>query len=121
VTTVAGVPNASGSLDRPAASAQFNCPAGIAVDSGGFIYVADAGNNAIRVNKLLPPTLQVARLQAKAVLSWPLASPGFTVESTGPLPPTWSAVTNSVAVYGQNYVLTNDLASPAAFYRLHKP
>jgi RHS repeat-associated protein len=48
VTTVAG--NAQqGWLDGGAALAQFKKPFGIAVDDGGSIYVADSGNNVLRV------------------------------------------------------------------------
>ena len=52
VTTFAGSPVLSGSTDGIGATALFNKPAGIAVDSGGNVYVADAGNFTIR--KILP-------------------------------------------------------------------
>lgn len=47
VTTFAGNGTA-GYVDGPAASAEFNYPAGIAVASDGSIYVADQDNNRIR-------------------------------------------------------------------------
>jgi hypothetical protein len=37
-----------GLVDGYRTSAQFNCPAKVALDSAGNMYVADAGNNAIR-------------------------------------------------------------------------
>jgi len=43
-TGVAGYGGDSG----PATSAQLNAPAGLAVDSSGNIYIADAGNNRVR-------------------------------------------------------------------------
>ncbi len=46
VTTVAGSPTA-GSTDGTGAAAQFLTPSGIAY-AGGYLYVADAGNNEIR-------------------------------------------------------------------------
>lgn len=49
VNTIAGVPGSSGYQDGPALSALFNNPLGVAVDSAGNVYVADTGNNAIRV------------------------------------------------------------------------
>ena len=47
VTTVAG-DGTAGFVDGPGASARFDNPQGIAVDSSGMIYVADTGNNRIR-------------------------------------------------------------------------
>jgi sugar lactone lactonase YvrE len=123
VTTVAGLAAESGSLDRLAGSAQFNYPSAVALDSAGYIYVADSGNNAIRVNKLLPATLTLSSAANQAVLSWPLSGPGFLVEHSSSVGPsaTWGVVSDSVSVYGQNYVVTNGMTAPLSFYRLHKP
>jgi len=51
VTTLAGGDSA-GFRDGPAAGAQFNGLAGIAVDAGGTLYLADRDNHRIR--KLTP-------------------------------------------------------------------
>jgi sugar lactone lactonase YvrE len=49
VTTVAGtLSKTQGSVDGPAAAARFAQPEGIAIDSGGAMYVADSGNYTIR-------------------------------------------------------------------------
>lgn len=48
VTTLAGTVANQGFLDAPIATAQFNQPAGVAVDSHGNVYVADSGNYRIR-------------------------------------------------------------------------
>lgn len=50
ITTVAGngTPGYSGD-NSPAASAQLYIPTGVAVDSGGNIYIADSGNNRVRM------------------------------------------------------------------------
>jgi sugar lactone lactonase YvrE len=47
VTTLAGTPQMSGSTDGTGSAARFNNPTGLAVD-GNALYVADAGNHAIR-------------------------------------------------------------------------
>ncbi len=49
VTTFAGSPVASGSVDGAATTARFGNVSGVAVDTGGNIYVADTGNDTIRV------------------------------------------------------------------------
>lgn len=46
VETIAG--SGSGFVNGPAASAKFNEPAGLTVDTEGNVYVADFANNAIR-------------------------------------------------------------------------
>ena len=48
ITTFAGTPGASGTLDGTGLAARFNTPAAIATDLSGNFYVADAANNAIR-------------------------------------------------------------------------
>jgi sugar lactone lactonase YvrE len=52
VTTLAGVPNTSGTNDGTGSGALFSTPYGMATDSFGTLYVGDCfGNNAIRVGK----------------------------------------------------------------------
>jgi sugar lactone lactonase YvrE len=50
VTTFAGTPGpaGSGSADGTGGAARFSSPAGVAADSSGNIFVADAGNSTIR-------------------------------------------------------------------------
>jgi hypothetical protein len=45
----AGAINITGTGNGPALSARFNAPSGIAVDGSGNVYVADSGNDTIRV------------------------------------------------------------------------
>ena len=49
VSTLAGTPGVTGSLDGQRAAAQFNNPTGVAVDSNGNVYVADSNNDTIRM------------------------------------------------------------------------
>jgi sugar lactone lactonase YvrE len=48
ITLLAGSDAGAGYRDGPAVDAQFNRPLGVAVDAGGYVYVADNGNNVIR-------------------------------------------------------------------------
>lgn len=48
VTTLAGS-GSPGTADGVGAAASFNFPMGVAVDGAGYVYVADFGNNSIRM------------------------------------------------------------------------
>ncbi len=48
VTTIAGTPGATGTVDGTGAAALFNFPTGIAAGAGGIMYVADRQNGTIR-------------------------------------------------------------------------
>ena len=49
ITTIAGMADEGFSGDEgPATSAQLDSPSGVAVDEGGYIFIADTGNNRIR-------------------------------------------------------------------------
>jgi DNA-binding beta-propeller fold protein YncE len=48
LTNIAGS-GVKGYLDGPGAQAEFDTPAGIALDATGNLFVADTGNNLIRV------------------------------------------------------------------------
>ena len=48
VSTLAGAAGVAGFSDGLGGAARFNQPIGLAVDGNGVLYVADAGNNAIR-------------------------------------------------------------------------
>jgi len=49
VTTLAGSAGHSGSSDGTGNAARFNSPSGITVDSSGNVYVADTGNDTVRM------------------------------------------------------------------------
>jgi sugar lactone lactonase YvrE len=48
VTTLAGTAGMTGSTDGMGAAARFNTPVGVAIDTGGDIYLTDGDNNTIR-------------------------------------------------------------------------
>ena len=49
VTTLAGSTSAAGSQDGTGSGARFNRPSGLAVDAAGDVFVADTGNDTIRM------------------------------------------------------------------------
>ena len=49
VSTVAGLAGLAGSVDGTGSAARFAYPMGVAVDGAGNVYVADTGNNTIRM------------------------------------------------------------------------
>jgi len=59
-----------GYLDGPAAAAQFRYPVGLAVDGDGTLYVADAGNHAVR---RIPPGGVVTTIPVEGKLESPTA------------------------------------------------
>jgi sugar lactone lactonase YvrE len=52
VTTFAGLDGSNGSTDGTGSAARFKGPTGVAVDSGGNVYVGDSGN--YRIRKITP-------------------------------------------------------------------
>src|SRR5439155_15285077 len=97
-------------------------PDGIAVDSSRNLYVADTGNNTIRLGRLAV-LMQYSLSGNQLLLSWPVAASNFVLETSSTLTPgaIWTPLTNGMAVFGDSFVRTNSLTTPTAFYRLHKP
>ena len=56
VSTVAGLAWTNGAADGPGNAARFRTPSGLAMDSAGNLYVADAYNNEIRMMQPLDTT-----------------------------------------------------------------
>jgi len=119
VSTVAGLNGLAGSTNGSGTAAQFYFPAGIALDSAGYLYVADNGNNMARTTRLVRPTLQFAQAAGALILSWPISSEEFSLWQSPAVGPssTWSVATNGVVRTGDNFVRTNAMAG-TAFYRL---
>ncbi len=68
VTTLAGVAGVGGYADGPMATALFNFPTGIAIDGSGNLFVADTGNEIIRVIKTDGTVISLAGLPTIAGL-----------------------------------------------------
>jgi hypothetical protein len=73
VTTFAGVAGSSGAQDGAGVTARFNLPRGISVDAAGNLFVADTGNNTLRL------------VSAAGIVSTPAGNPGVSgaVDSVG--------------------------------------
>lgn len=126
VSTPAGLAGTAGHSDGAGSNAQFYNPSQTAVDAGGNVYVADSGNNTIRVGRLVilvPPLLEITNLTDRVVLSWPALATGFVLESATSLNPAvvWTPLTNAARVTNNLFVLTNSVSGPALFYRLRQP
>ena len=122
VSTVAGFTGLAGSTNGTGDGARFYFPAGVALDSEGYLYVADAANNLIRTTRVVPPTLQFTALGGQFVLSWQVSADGFVLETSAAVgaAAAWSPVTSGIIALGDNFVCTNTLVGPA-YYRLHRP
>jgi hypothetical protein len=96
-----------------------------------FVVVVDGATNldcpnyTLRVDGLDCPL----RLGADHVsggnaitIKWPNHANGFNLESTTNLAsPIWLPVTNQPVSFGSNFIVTNNISVPRAFYRLRKP
>ncbi|HXK02687.1 MAG TPA: hypothetical protein VMS37_09815 [Verrucomicrobiae bacterium] len=91
ITTIAGTGAIGNSGDGgPATSARINMPSGIALGRGGIVYVADTGNNSVR---LLTPSTPLAGsppsirsggvVSASAFGGFPSIAPGSWIEIYG--------------------------------------
>lgn len=73
VTTVAGLAGSPGSADGPGSVARFNQPTGVVVGGDGSVYVADYGNNTIRI---IGPNGSVTTLAGSAGAFFPYGQDG---------------------------------------------
>lgn len=121
VTTVAGLSGAAG--NATGSDARFEFPGGLAMDTAGYLYIADAGNNEIRTTRIVPPTLKYAASANGLTISWPASASGFVLESANTLSPSavWTSKTNGVVTSGDEFVISLNADESAAFYRLRGP
>jgi hypothetical protein len=121
VTTLAGLAGSFGSADGTGSAARFYYPYGVATDSSGNVYVADAGNNTIRKGFLPQLTILLSGVPPSGiVLTWPTNAVGFTLQCTTNLasPVVWSTNSPAPVVIGDQNVVTNPITGPQQFFRL---
>jgi subtilisin-like proprotein convertase family protein len=90
---------------------------------GGATNV-DCPNYSLRVDGFdCPVRLGVGRApNGRLIVNWPNHANGFNLEWTTNLPSTnWILMTNVPVTSGGDFIITNDITPPRAFYRLHKP
>ncbi|MGO0059996.1 Ig-like domain-containing protein [Brevibacillus fluminis] len=104
---------------------EFNTPAGVAVDSGGNVYVADSFN--FRIQKLRIPAspitdfASIAKTSTTASFSWTEASgaTGIMIEQSPAGANTWTtATTGTIAVNATSATVTGLSAATAYDFRL---
>lgn len=78
---VAGTPAVRGHQDGPASQATFDSPTGLAIGSGGELYVADTGNHAVRRVDVQAGTVRTIAQGFHAI--WALAWAGDPVQGFG--------------------------------------
>jgi sugar lactone lactonase YvrE len=123
VSTVGGLANVPGCTDASGSAARFYRPEGVALDLSGNLYVADTGNNTIRVGQAVTAgvVLQWSRRADAVVLVWPASATGFTLETSSNVASSggWTPVTNAPpAPVGGAFTFTNAPGAPAGFFRL---
>jgi len=67
----------------------------------------------------LPQSLAISRAADRVMLSWPTNALGFNLQSSTNLTAgDWLKVTNTAAILGEQFTVTNDLAGRSKFFRL---
>ena len=117
VTTLAGTPTIYGDTNGTGATALFDAPDGIAVDSSGNLYVADTGNNLIRKGSLTgAPSIQT---QPSSQYAAPGDTVTFSVTASGGSALSYQWNLNGTPITGANgtsYAVTNAQPANAGTY-----
>jgi mucin-19 len=101
-TTLAGTAGTSGSADGNGTNALFNGPAGLALDAGGNLYVADQGNETIR---RIDPLAQVTTFAGQAGVPGKSNGTGVNALFNTPTGLAMDASTNLYVTDSGNYLI----------------
>lgn len=120
VSTVTGTSGFAGNLDGSGDAARMYFTGGLALDSNGLLYLADTGNNTIRVSSFVAPRIHADGDISVALLSWRISAPNYSVDTTTNVADanSWSTISGPATLVGDRFVITNYPASSPAFYRL---
>jgi hypothetical protein len=98
VSTLAGLAATSGAADGIGTAARLNFPTGVAVNSSGDVYIADASNHAIR--QALVPAAPAFTTQPQSQTVTAGGSASFSVTASGKPSPTYQWYLNGSAISG---------------------
>jgi hypothetical protein len=119
VTTIGGWTGNGGFADGTNSRARFYSPYAIAVDPRGNVFVADTGNQIIRLGQPYDLKLQIFPASNHlAALYWPTWSTN-TLQTAGSLTNTVWTNLNGAVFQGASFVSTNGASNATAFFRLH--
>jgi sugar lactone lactonase YvrE len=119
VTTIGGFAGVNQFADGTNSQARFFTPSGITADPRGNLFVADEGNNIIRLGQSLAGTLQIFPApNRQALLYWPSWSTNALQTTWALTNSAWTNVSGTVQ-QGASFVSTNSTTNAAAFFRLH--
>jgi sugar lactone lactonase YvrE len=114
VSTIAGLVENAGSANGSGTAASFQHPAGVAVASNGSIWLADAGNNTIRLGGMTLGSFLAIITQPQSQIADPGNSVIFTVAAAGAGPLTYQWQFNGTNIGGAtSSAYTNSFVQPA--------
>jgi hypothetical protein len=98
---------------------EFRLSPGLAAGTYSLVVVAN-GNSSDPVSFYTPDALQITQSNNQVVISWPSSATNAVLETTTDLVAgNWAAVTNTVTIVGNSFVVTNSPGIDHAFFRLH--
>jgi sugar lactone lactonase YvrE len=123
VTTILGRAQFRGSDDGLASASRLYNPGGIAVSPSGAIYIADTGNNTIRVatphDARSDVKLAIAQTNGQAVVNWPATFGAYKVQSSENAQ-SWTDNFAAPWVIDGASTLTNQPSARSTLFRLQK-